>query len=79
MPRRRTSPPPWVLDRRRALGDRIAHLRRDSGLSQDKLADAVGVERRTIQRCERGERDPGYGELLLIAHALDCEVRDLLP
>ncbi|WP_432090322.1 helix-turn-helix transcriptional regulator [Streptomyces sp. NRRL F-5630] len=44
-----------------------------------QLADAVGVERRTVQRWERGDRDPGCGELLLIASALSCEVRDLLP
>ena len=78
MPRRRTPHPPWVLDRRRALGCRIADHRRAAGLSQDQLADRVGVERRTIQRYEAGTRDPGYSDLVLIADALDTPLAKLV-
>ncbi|MBL3808543.1 helix-turn-helix transcriptional regulator [Streptomyces sp. BRB081] len=78
MPRRRTPHPPWVLDRRRALGCRIADHRRAAGLSQDQLADRVGVERRTIQRYEAGTRDPGYSDLVLIADALDAPLAKLV-
>lgn len=42
------------------------------------LADRIGVERRTIQRYESGERDPRYTDLLLIAAALDTTVADLV-
>lgn len=66
------------MTRRRELGRRIADCRRAADLSQDQLADHVGVERRTIQRYESGERDPGYSALLLIADAVDCEVADLV-
>ncbi|MFH9761299.1 helix-turn-helix transcriptional regulator [Streptomyces anulatus] len=78
MPLRRTAPPPWAIDRRRLLGQRIAHHRRTAGLSQEQLADRVGVERRTIQRYEAGSRDPRYTDLLLIARALDAELADLV-
>ena len=47
-------------------------------MSQDDLADASGMERRSIQRYESGDRDPRYADLLMIADALDVHVRDLL-
>jgi len=47
-------------------------------LSQDGLAEATGLERRTIQRYEGAVSSPGFAELLLIARALDVHVSDLL-
>lgn len=78
VPRRRTPLPDWILTRRVTLGHRIATLRRERGLSQDDLADATGLERRTIQRYENAVSSPGFAELLLIARALDIHVAELL-
>ncbi|MEU3203585.1 helix-turn-helix transcriptional regulator [Streptomyces cyaneofuscatus] len=78
MPLRRTAPPPWAVDRRHLLGLRIGELRRAAALSQEQLADRIGVERRTIQRYEAGSRDPRFTDLLLIAAALDASVVDLV-
>ncbi|MEU6768490.1 helix-turn-helix transcriptional regulator [Streptomyces sp. NPDC046853] len=78
MPARRTPRPDWVLARRIALGHRIAQLRHRADLSQEELGNLAGLERRSIQRYESGERDPQYSDLLLIAHALRCHVTDLL-
>ena len=78
MPTRRTPHPDWVITRRRDLGQRIADLRRTAGLSQDDLADRIGMERRSIQRYERGERDPRFSELLLVAEALGVDMTDLV-
>ncbi|MEU0102380.1 helix-turn-helix transcriptional regulator [Streptomyces sp. NPDC006267] len=78
MPLRRSTPPPWAIDRRRLLGQRIADARRAAALSQEQLADRVGVERRTIQRYESGSRDPRFTDLLLIAAALDSTVNYLV-
>ncbi|AXE81031.1 hypothetical protein C5746_33330 [Streptomyces atratus] len=50
MPLRRTPLPEWAIARRRELGRRPASARCTSLLSQDQLADRIGVERRTIQR-----------------------------
>jgi transcriptional regulator with XRE-family HTH domain len=60
------------------LGQRLAAARRTVQLSQDQLADRVGVERRTIQRYESGERDPRYTDLLLIADAIGVPLADLV-
>jgi transcriptional regulator with XRE-family HTH domain len=78
VPARRNPRPDWVLDRRRALGHRIADLRRQAELSQEQLGHLAGMERRSIQRYENAQRDPQYSDLLLIAHALRVHVTDLL-
>ena len=78
VPTRRTPLPSWVIDQRRALGENIIRLRRGAGLSQDQLADLIGKERRSVQRYERGERDPTYSDLVLIASELKVSVAALV-
>ncbi len=78
MPSRRTPLPAEALESRRALGQRIAAYRQAAGLSQDQLADRIGMERRSIQRYEAGERDPRFTDLFLIANALDVPLADLV-
>lgn len=78
MPTRRTPLPDWVIAQRRKLGENIARHRKEAGFSQDQLADKIGMERRSIQRYERGERDPTYSHLVLIADALGIEVTHLV-
>jgi transcriptional regulator with XRE-family HTH domain len=79
VPRRRTPRPDWILTRRQELGHRIATLRRERGLSQDQLAEAAGLDRRSIQRYEGAVREPQAGDLFLIARALDVHVSELFP
>lgn len=78
MPARRNVRPDWIRQRQRQLGNRIADLRRAAELSQEQLADQMGVERRTVQRYENAVTDPRYADLLLIAQALRVHVTDLL-
>lgn len=78
MPARRNTRPDWVRNKQIALGHRIGDLRRAAELTQDDLADRMGVERRTIQRYENAVTDPRYADLLLLAHALRVHVTDLL-
>lgn len=78
MPARRNPRPDWVRNKQITLGRRIGDLRRAADLTQDDLADRMGVERRTIQRYENAVTDPRYADLLLLAHALRVHVTDLL-
>jgi DNA-binding XRE family transcriptional regulator len=78
VPTRRNPYPDWVLARRTQLSHRIAALRRQARLSQDQLAVRAGLDRRSIQRYEAGERDPRYADLLLLADALDVTLADLV-
>lgn len=52
------------------LGKRIATARRQKGISQEKLADAVDVHRTYIGFVEQGKRNPSIGKLRKIAKAV---------
>ena len=59
------------------LGQRIAELRRNRGLTQVQLARAVGGSMEFISRLERGVNAPSVAWLEGFAKALKVEVVDL--
>lgn len=54
----------------RTLGRRIAELRREKGLTQEELAEEMGVSRNHIADIELGARNTGVWSLLLICKSL---------
>jgi transcriptional regulator with XRE-family HTH domain len=54
----------------KTLGRRIAELRREKGLTQEALAEAMGVSRNHVADIELGTRNTGVWSLLLICRAL---------
>ena len=54
----------------KTLGRRIAELRREKGLTQEELAEAMGVSRNHVADIELGTRNTGVWSLLLICRAL---------
>jgi transcriptional regulator with XRE-family HTH domain len=62
------------------IGARVLARREQAGIGQNELARRLGrpFHQQTIARLERGERKIGVGEALLIAHALDCSLDELL-
>ncbi|MFE0727963.1 helix-turn-helix domain-containing protein [Streptomyces antibioticus] len=75
-----TPPPPWVLDRRRAIGRNIRAAReaKRPKLVQEKLGEAVGLDRKTINRIEQGTHATRIDYLILIADALEVPLADLV-
>ncbi|MFD7997308.1 helix-turn-helix domain-containing protein [Streptomyces mexicanus] len=67
----------WLLERRRAIGERIRAERRRQGLTQDDVWMAARLNRWTVQRAEAGE-EMKLSTLLRIAWVLDVPVADLL-
>jgi transcriptional regulator with XRE-family HTH domain len=61
-----------------AFGEVLRARRKEAGLSQEKLALDVGLERTFISMMERGQRQPSLTTLLKIAPALGCEAADLV-
>lgn len=55
---------------RRTLAVNIPRLRQEAGMSQQRLADEVGVSRITINRIENGRLTPGSDLLYSLADAL---------
>lgn len=64
-------------DPRILLGRRIAQIRMDKGLSQDKLAWEGGLARSFIGEVERGLRNPTLINICKLADALDVKAADL--
>lgn len=61
-----------------AFGEVLRKKRKEAGLSQEKLALDVGLERTFISMMERGQRQPSLTTLLKIAPALGCSAADLV-
>lgn len=70
--------PDWVPHRCREIGERIRTARRAAGLSQIQLGEKVGRDNKTIHRYETAISVPSLVDLLLIAHALDVPLSDLV-
>ena len=70
--------PDWLPDRRQQIGDLIRDHRLRAGLTQPELGNRIGIDRRQIQRIERGETDARLSWLLLIADALGVTLADLV-
>jgi transcriptional regulator with XRE-family HTH domain len=56
---------------------RLVQRRKALGLSQEGLAEAVGVDRSTAARWERGETSPQPWHLSRLAHVLDTSAEDV--
>lgn len=63
--------------RKTLLGARIKELRKRSGLSQDQLAEKVGIESKYLSRIEVGKRQPSLETLEHIADSLQVEMKEL--
>ena len=57
---------------------RIKELRKKCGLTQEKLAVALGVDRSTITCWETGRSKPRTEVLLKLSNVLGCTVDELL-
>ena len=60
-----------------AIGKRIRDVRRQRGLTQEELADAVGVSRSAVAQWETGRAGQVIGNLTRISEILDVSVEFL--
>jgi len=63
-----------VEEERLRIGQRIAQVRNEHGMTQQQLADAVGVSREHIGRIEAGKYSVGLDILVKVAKALDMKL-----
>ncbi len=62
----------------RELGKRLARARQDRGWTQERLAEAVGLEPVSLSRLETGDRALSISTLAAVAGALGIGLGDLL-
>lgn len=59
------------------FGKRVAELRKEKHLSQEKLAHAGGLNRTYVGAVERGEKSPTLDTIEKIAAGLGVSVREI--
>ena len=57
----------------------LQQARIKAGISQEKIAEELSRDIRTIQRYEAGEQFPDWNELLKMKARYSCEFADLFP
>lgn len=61
----------------KGFGRRLALVRKQKGITQEKLAELVEVHRTYIGFIEQGKRNPSIGNVYKIATALKVSVKSL--
>jgi transcriptional regulator with XRE-family HTH domain len=69
---------PKPCKQRKQLGKNVAKLRKASGLTQEKLAEKIGVSTWFVQMVEAGVNFPSLPKLSKLKTALDCSWNRLL-
>lgn len=60
------------------FGRRVREARQKLGLSQEELGERAGLHRTYIGHVERGEVNPSFKNVLLVAQALAVDPGDLI-
>ena len=60
------------------FGNRLRNLRRERGISQEKLAELAGLHRTYIGGVERGERNISLVNMVVLAEALEVSLSTLV-
>ena len=59
-------------------GDNLLKFRKEKGLSQEELANIIGVSRQAIYKWETGERLPDINNLNLLCKEFDKSIEDFI-
>lgn len=70
--------PGWYSDEAATFGDRVAGARESVGLSQDNLAQRLGVKEKTIRAWEDDQAEPRANKLAMMSGVLNVSMRWLL-
>ena len=63
-----------IENTRLRIGERIAEMRKDKGMSQRQLAELTGIHHINIHKIEHGQINLTIDKLTVIAEALDAHV-----
>lgn len=63
----------------RVIGKRLRDIRLSGGVSQEELAERLGIERVSLSRYETGQRAVPFSTLMTISEVLQRPIGDFLP
>ena len=61
----------------KVLGEKVRKERKLAGLTQEQLADIVGVRRETIMRLEKAQYNPSLKLAIDISRAVKAPIEDI--
>ena len=73
---KKTTPQQEIL--RRSLGEVLKDHRQQSGMTQEYVAEALGVSRQAVSKWETGAAEPATSNLLALAKLYGVDPGDLL-
>lgn len=62
-----------------AFGRNLREVRRNKGLTQEKLAELAGLNPRTVQKIEAGKINILLTTVLRLQRSLGCNIQELFP
>ena len=60
------------------IGERILKLRKEKGLSQEEVANIIGVSRQTISKWETGESNPDFDKIVPLCDLYNISTDELI-
>ena len=60
------------------IANRLVELRKQNGLSQEELADKLGISRQAVSKWERSEASPDTDNLICLAELYGMSLDELL-
>ena len=60
------------------FGDKLLELRKKNGLSQEELAEKLGVSRQSVSKWESNQTYPETDKIIQVANLFDCSMDDLI-
>lgn len=60
------------------IANKLVKLRKNRGLSQEALADKLGVSRQAVSKWERAESSPDTDNLISLSRLYDVSIDDML-
>lgn len=62
-----------------AIGKKVREVRKEKGMSGEQLSHYLDTSRQAIHKIENGEYAFSIATVYIIAEALDCDVKELIP
>ena len=60
------------------FGDNLRNLRKSKKMSQEKLAEKIGVSRQSVSKWETGEAYPEMNNILILCKIFGCGINELV-
>ena len=60
------------------FGDNLRNLRKSKKMSQEKLAEKVGVSRQSVSKWETGDAYPEINNIMILCKIFGCNINDLV-